>query len=155
MVVRFIIGIDPGDKHVGFATWAGNSVDKPGGGIRRAYELDASEALEHVELLLDEWITDGIEPVIVVEEFVLYAWEAQSQSGSNMLTSQMIGAIKWMGERRNVTVVEQKATIKKPTRSQLKARGIKQLGKGTHARDAELHLLYYLLREQEKARNGE
>lgn len=85
---------------------------------------------------------------IIVEEFVLYDREYANQTWSPMLTSQLIGAIKFIAFMFRVPVREQGAYIKKPTRRQLAGRGIKQSGTNIHARDAELHLWNRILRSQ-------
>lgn len=72
--------------------------------------------------------------------------KAGAQAYDNMQTSQMIGALKWIALQHSVQVVEQPAGDKKPIRAQLRGRGIKQRGSGVHARDAELHLLGFILK---------
>lgn len=128
-----VFAIDPGDRHVGFASW--HRLE------RLAYEVDAAEAVSRLEQIL------GRGDLLILEEFRLYPEKAAAQSYSPMETSQMIGAMKLVARQKGADVVEQGAGIKKATRAQLRARGIKQVGEGGHARDAELHLLHYLLKE--------
>jgi hypothetical protein len=89
---------------------------------------------------------------LIIEEFVLYDREYANQTWSPMKTSQLIGQLKFAarGPRgsHGIEVVEQGAYIKKAIRRQLVARGIRQTGEGSHARDAELHLWYRVLRSR-------
>lgn len=139
-MVRAVLAIDPGGKHVGWAEWWKDE------GRVRPLEYDADDALPAVE----EWLetTSWIYRVLVVEEFRLYPGQAGAQSWSEMETSEMVGALKWAARKSECPVVMQGANVKKPTARQLRARGIERGGSGPHARDAELHLLHYLLKEE-------
>jgi len=144
----YVLAIDPGDAHVGIASWGGARPDDRDAifdweGVL-AYEESAARAVDLIDQILAIKSSDAI---LVLEEFRLYPDRAREQSWSQMQTSEMIGAIKLVARRRGVKVVEQGASIKKATRAQLKKRGIKQVGKGGHARDAELHLAHYCLKE--------
>jgi hypothetical protein len=77
---------------------------------------------------------------------VLYEDKFKSQTWSPMLTSQLIGAIKLICRWFRIPWVEQGAYIKKPTRGQLRARGIDAGGQSIHARDAKLHYYYRTIR---------
>lgn len=134
-----IVAVDPGDKHVGIATWHECEPE-----LWTAHEINANQAVNHIKRLLNGCGCNI--KILVVESFVLYPDKAGAQAYSPMLTSEMIGALKHVAKEIDTEVVEQGAFIKEPTRKQLKARGIKQLGVGTHARDAELHLIHYLLK---------
>lgn len=131
-----VVAFDPGDEHVGVAWTSGD--DR----LVWAEELAATAAPHW----LQAWLESRPVVAVVIEAFVLYPGEAYAQSWSPMLTSQMIGVLKWIAEQAGVPHVEQGADIKRPTRGNLRGRGIRQVGTGTHARDAELHLWYYLLR---------
>jgi len=134
-----VIAIDPGDVHVGFAWRRKGKIE--------SRELAAETAPDFINRALMVIQGSGSEAVLVIENFVLYPSKAGAQSWSPMLTSEMIGALKWIASRLSVQVVMQGADIKIPTRRQLKARGIKATGDaGGHADDALLHLYYYLLR---------
>lgn len=94
---------------------------------------------------------------LIIEEFVLYDRDIGKQAWSKLQTSQLIGALKLIAWMFRIPVIEQGANVKKPTRRQLQARGIKQVGKVIHERDAELHLYYRVLRrmrEDEQRRAG-
>ena len=133
-----VIAVDPGDKHVGVAVWSDN-------GDREAYTVSSPEAVDHVRHLLE--VGDEGEVVLVIEEFRLYPGKDKPQAYSQMETSEMIGALKYVARRVGVEVVEQGAYIKTPTRKQLQARGIVHTGDTVHAKDAELHLIHYCLKE--------
>lgn len=127
------LSIDPGDKHVGWAHDIRGDLE--------AGEWSNEECIYKVLALLP-----GVDE-LVIEEFALYPWENHRQALSRMLTPQLIGQLKLVAGEAGVEVVEQQASIKKPTRAQLRGRGIKQIGKGPHAKDAELHYYYRKLRE--------
>lgn len=130
--------IDPGDKHVGLSLFVN-------GECVWALETDPLTAMQHLSYTLEA--TD----VVVVERYQLYPHLAQTQQGSDMRTSQMIGALKWLAYQRNVPVVIQQAALKKPTEALIQRRGItrKALGKGDHAKDSETHGYTYLFRSSE------
>jgi hypothetical protein len=87
-----IIAIDPGDKHVGVAFFATNDDGE-------WYCQDAQQ-IEHDDFIdgLAEMILIDREPplTVVYEKFRLYADKAELQTGSEFLTSQMIGVIKYL-----------------------------------------------------------
>lgn len=134
----YVLGIDPGDKHVGLARWARGDA-----GVDCS-EVHADMAYHEVDAILIEAIDGGYQPVVAIESFQLYEDKALAQSGSGMLTSQMIGGIKYIAQGMGVPVVEQGALIKAATRAQLRARGIKLTG-SIHARDAGLHCAHFVL----------
>jgi hypothetical protein len=142
--IEHIIAVDPGDKHVGVAEWR---LDR-GRYAMESRELDAPQAPEWV----DERISSGVQ-ALIIEEFRLYKGKALAQSGSAMLTAEMIGALKWIAGVYKVPVVLQPAAIKIPTRAQCKARNFDwQDRKSGHASDARLHAWYYLLRNRKVVR---
>ena len=133
------LAIDPGDVHVGWAYHDGSkSLDVVTGEWRPTESCD-----EVVHLMTKNKVDE-----LILEEFVLYADRASDQIWSPMKTSQLIGALKLVAHWFRIPVVEQGAYIKNATRNQLRGRNIKQVGSGTHARDAELHLYYRVLRER-------
>lgn len=142
----FIMAIDPGDKHVGWAYGLGKTKKLRTSSIK-AGEWSADEAIAKIEVgLTGVFNTGDMDRRVVVEEFRLYPDKAQAQGYSDFETAQMIGVIKYICSERGIEVIEQGAGIKKPTRAQLKGRGIQQVGKGGHACDAELHLIHYCLK---------
>lgn len=154
------LAIDPGDVHVGWA------YHQPKFGMRaECGEWRPKEACRAIK----DMILSGEIDEILLEEYRLYDKNYENQAWSPFKTVQLIGAIKWIaedygslshpggtcpvhGDYVGVHVHEQGATIKTATRAQLAARGIRQLGSGTHARDAELHLWHRVLREMEAGR---
>lgn len=136
------LAIDPGGVHVGWALsipgadpgyWAG--------------EWTVTEAIARVrEFCQGNGGTDEEARELVIEEYRLYP--GVKQEWSSMETSQLIGKLKLIAEDAGIPWLEQGANIKKPTQRQLRARGIKLVGRGTHARDAELHLWYRKLRAE-------
>lgn len=87
-----LIAIDPGDKHVGVAFF---STDDDG-----AWYCQDAQQIEHDDFIdgLAEMILMDREapPIVVYEKFRLYADKAELQTGSEFLTSQMIGVIKYL-----------------------------------------------------------
>lgn len=128
------LAIDPGDKHVGYA----HGEDA----VERAGEWTPDECCENVVLMMTRNEVDEI----VIEEFVLYAWESEKQSWSQLKTSQLIGALKFIAHMFRVPVVEQGAYVKKPTRKQLKGRGIDYVPGSIHSKDAQEHWYYRTIR---------
>jgi 2-methylisocitrate lyase-like PEP mutase family enzyme len=139
--VDSILAIDPGDEHVGWALGVRGLGDVWG---VKAGQWGRPEAVRAVRDALHLHHVDEL----VIEKFVLYPDRAAQQAFSPMLTSELIGKLKFLAELNDVPVEMQGAMIKKPTAAQLAARGIKRVGVGSHARDAELHLYYRLLRTQ-------
>lgn len=131
-----ILAIDPGDVHVG---WAYDDGD-----VITAGEWTVPESIDGLTLMLTK---DQVDEV-VIEEWVLYEWEAQKQVWSHFESCQLIGAIKLLCRMFDIPWVEQGANIKKPTRRQLAARGIKQVAGSIHSSDAQLHLHYRKLRSR-------
>lgn len=129
-----MIAIDPGDKHCGLAVFDHNSCIF----TEDLTPLDLADYLEMSVESKDIWI---------VEDFVLYPWMAQKQGFSQMKTPKTIGVIEHIARRKEIEVVLQPATIKKPTQGIVKACGIVQIGKNVHERDAELHGYQYLFKQ--------
>jgi hypothetical protein len=100
-------------------------------------------------------MTRNLVEELIIEEFVLYTREYSNQTWSDLPTVQLIGALKHIAHMFRIPVVMQGAAIKTPTRAQVKRRKIILRGSSIHARDAELHLYYRILRrrkEEELAR---
>ena len=157
--LRKLLAVDPGDVHVGMAEFIEHDDSWE---CDRAYELEHEEAAD----VISQFVVGGKLDVLVVERFALYADKAKAQIGSEMLTAQLIGVIKYIHRlyERNrqkaqtyvaetgVQVVEcklvfQPASIQKPTRAILRAKGVPSESKGnTHALSAELHGWSWILR---------
>lgn len=154
-----LLAIDPGGVHVGLAAFGDD-------GCQTAWELTPPTAL----LELRRQLMGGLD-VLVIEEFRLYPWLAQTLSYSDFPTVQLIGAMKMLwatgggevweevGADPVCQLVMQPATIKDPTRNVLRGRQIKSVAKtskaGGHAADAELHGWHYLLREEARKKDAQ
>jgi hypothetical protein len=92
---------------------------------------------------------------LIIEEYVLYPNEMANQTWSDLRTPQLIGALKHIAYMFRIPYVMQGAAIKTPTRAQCKRRGIRLEGASIHARDAELHLYYRILRKQKEGEMDE
>lgn len=135
------LAVDPGDKHVG---WAYAPYDAPNWDVELG-EWTPTEAVDRVVWMMTRRMIDEL----ILEEFVLYEWEAKKQSWSHFLTSQLIGGLKVVAYFFRIPVVEQSATKKKPTAAQMRGRGIPRRATPSlniHASDAELHLVHRKLR---------
>lgn len=130
-----IIAIDPGDVHVGMCTLpaAGSAWSE-----MQTWTTQPTEALDYlhdVRFNID---------VLVVEEFRLYPWRTKSQSFSQMLTCEMIGALKlarrWHFPMAGLCM--QPALIKRSTEAIMRGRKIALRG-SRHAKDAQLHAYYW------------
>lgn len=141
-----VMAIDPGDVHVGMATFAADKWTSD--------EYACTWTNEHAPLdaltLVTDWLRGGGE-YLVIEEFRLYPWQAENQMWSQFQTSQLIGALKasYLQHRgEGQYLVMQPASIKKPTAAQLRKRKIPSKAKlarvGKHCQDAELHGWYWI-----------
>lgn len=163
-----IIAIDPGDIWNGVAIFTG-------GICQLTQELTPDEMLR----LVDNAVTSSSVDVVVVEQFTLYPDKAAEQSGSEMLTAQHIGAIRWIIKKHNALVIDfaeanggerigqldvvelilQAASIKVPTTSVLKHLGIKPISTKPsgrmHMRDSEVHGQHFILRGKGLIRGSE
>lgn len=91
-----IIAVDPGDKYVGVAFFE-RADNEYGWECVDCQQTDPETFLDS----LPETLVSGDLEVLVFEIFRLYPDLAQKQQGSEMETSQMIGAIKWMVRAHN------------------------------------------------------
>lgn len=88
--------------------------------------------------------------VIVLEAFRLYPHKAKQQYWNPMLTSQVIGAIKYIAEQRDIEVVEQSASF--GLGHELDTTDFREV-RNRHARAALRHALSYLHAEAVRAKN--
>lgn len=139
----FWVSVDPGDKHVGYATW---DYERCTG----ADELTPAECVDRVWDLAQT----GILGLLVVERFTLYPWMAAEQSHSEMWTSQMIGALSHIARRYSVPLEKPQASkLNGVYKTPLKARLVQSRGKSKHAKDAEAHGLL-IVNQLEMQRTG-
>lgn len=151
-----VVGIDPGDVHCGIATVRASYDDATHEGTIepiRCLERTPDECVD----LVAAWCLEGWVDAVAIERWTLYGDKAQEQVGSEMLTAQTIGALRYMlrlcnRERRDnglreIAVHLQGADIKKATRAQAKARQIGLIpAPADHERDAQLHAIHYSAR---------
>ncbi len=128
-----ILAIDPGDVHVGVATWHQNKfID--------AWEVNSNDILTSVK---QERPT-----LIVIESFRLQPWRAKTQSWSSMDTSQQIGAIQYIAtDILDCSIRTQSSSIQSIIkRTPFYRAHIDEHGKPSspHAHSALLHGLYFI-----------
>lgn len=139
--IHKLVAIDPGGAHVGWCEglWDGRELM-----VVDVWEFDPEAAMQRAELVFPHTDT------VIIESFRLYPDKAKLLIGSEMETSQMIGALKYLSRHHRCNLVMQPAAIKAPTLSVLKHRGVKleavRLKRGGHAKDAETHLHHYVVR---------
>ncbi len=131
-----LIAIDPGDKHVGMA--------------RAIVDQDGT-------LTLTWWVTDPpsaiwlmeVEPysVAVIESFELYPWLMHKQGYSELKTSQLIGVLTYLANKRGIRIVMQKASIKQRGFRVLRQHGLVVKHKAQHPKDAAAHAAYAIDKE--------
>jgi hypothetical protein len=137
--------IDPGETKCGVAVYRD-------GRCQLALRSTPTECLdklwEHLGLdpLSEDWHATAPRAV-VVERFALRADLAAMQKGSEMGTSQMIGAIRWMCHNRRVPVVMQTpyqahAIERQQPFAAWPQRRFVSYGEGRDAKMAELHGLF-------------
>lgn len=152
-----MVAVDPGGEHVGVAAF---NQDNDG-----AWECVWAGEYEPQEF--EDWLSEALYrgqiDILVVEEFRLFPEKAAQQTGSDMPTSQLIGAIRYIwratlkrGWPKEPTELHmQPPSIKIPTRSKLKNSGVTSMSKFLkipldHAADAELHGYYHILQTRKE-----
>jgi len=127
------VSIDPGDRHVGYATWDEDTCTS-------AIELTPETCVAALEVgLLGRTIH-----TVVCEKWALYAWNEKSMSGNEFLTAQLIGVIKYLCGRTQVPYIgynagSHKSIYKMGWYLDMTRRDLAQLpwwGFGGHAKDA-------------------
>jgi len=126
----FWLSIDPGDKHVGYASWDGEE-------CTAAVEMTPDECIDTVWDLA----TFNVIGLLVVERFTLYPWLAAQMSHSELWTPQMIGALSHIARRHKIPLEKPQASKLNDVygNPDLPARLVRSIGHGKHARDAEAH----------------
>lgn len=139
---RVVLAVDPGHGHCGIAVFRDENCVWAG-------EKTPQELYDWLDVGAAQWARDTLQwDVMVVEEFRLYPKAAAAQTWSELGTVEVIGVIREYCRRRGIEFVLQPASIKRPTRSILRAHGESILGKGGHAKDAFLHAAYYLMSQK-------
>jgi len=147
---QMMVTVDPGDRHVGVAYW---TFEDGAWGCEHAQEMEPEQFTDYLRTHL---VTGAI-GTVVYESWQLYGDKAAEQVGSEMLTSQLIGVIKYLVRQTQVNwpmnapqIFSQQAAIKTPTRAILKKRQVVSVAKRLkqdpdgHAFDAELHGYHFL-----------
>jgi hypothetical protein len=126
----FWLSIDPGDVHVGYASWDRDV-------CTAAVEMTPDECVDTISDL----VAFGVLGLLVVERYTLYPWMAAQQSHSEMWTPQLIGALTHLARRANVPLYKPQASkLNGVYKTPLAARLHKYHGSGSkHAKDAEAH----------------
>lgn len=175
---RKVLAIDPGDKHIGmfFLEIIKGKYGKP----IYFHSMNTRDVNDYtfeliIKLWIESWFTfypndETTENILIVEKFLLYGKKAKAQTGSQMKTSQLIGAIKTWWETFNIQgkkiYVEQSASMAKSWNDiRLERLGfLDKKGNGLcipkwtqkdcfsmceptstrHSRDALRHAIYYL-----------
>lgn len=111
--------------------------------------LATDDAIDAFEVFIrDAWRLYNVRVTLVIEEYRIYPDKAQAHIGKTLPTAEAIGAFKCLARMGDAKVVEQPAYVKETTAALLKGRGIKSIGGSRHAKDAEIHMWYYSLRDQ-------
>lgn len=96
-------------------------------------------------------LVDTCEPdIIILEAFRLYPHKARQQYWNPMLTSQVVGVVKYIAEQRKIEVVEQSASF--GLSYELDTTDFREV-RNRHARAALRHALSYLHSEATRAKN--
>lgn len=154
-----LCAVDPGGEHVGVSMFA-QAQD-------RSWQCIWAGEFSPIEF--EDWLSEAMIKAeideLVVETWRLFPDKAMLQTGSDMPTSQLIGAMRYIwrmtcniGTRWPAPDVEwywQDPTIKVPTRSMLRNRGIKSMSKflkipNDHASDSELHGYHHILQTRKE-----
>lgn len=96
----------------------------------------------------------GGSPTLIIEEYRIYPDKAMAHAGKTVPTAECIGMFKYVARRMKARVIEQPASIKQTTAAMLRTRGIQLTGGTRHAKDAELHMWYPVLRSQYQEPTG-
>lgn len=145
---RFIAFIDPGDVHVGIAFY--EQIDTKHWGAVLTKEITP----EQTEDLIADLIVNPELVVLGWERFKLFGHLATQQIGSEFWTSQLIGVMKYLARTKghpDLEIVIQDPSIQVSTEKIARAKGVAlhsvTTKQGPHAKSAELHALYYLMRQ--------
>lgn len=92
-----MIAIDPGDVYTGVAFFEEDPDEPYGWRCIDAQEFEPDVFLDG----LAESLIDGDLDVVIFEKFRLYADKARMQTGSEFLTAQSIGVIRWLVRNHN------------------------------------------------------
>lgn len=91
-------------------------------------------------------------PNLVIEEYRIYPGSIGAHYGKTIPTAECIGAFKWIVGRMGGSVTEHASDVKQTTHGMLRARGIKVTTSSEHAKDAELHMWHFVLKQMYEGR---
>lgn len=91
------IAIDPGDVHAGMAFFADDDALEHGQYCYYACEVTPEQCTD----IVAEMVVAGRVHTLIFERFRLYGDKSEMQKGSEFLTSQMIGVLKWICRHQN------------------------------------------------------
>jgi hypothetical protein len=129
------ICIDPGDRFCGVALYTAE------GECYATLLYDNEHDTLYGSLV--HWLSNKVIAQGVLEEFRLYPDKMQQQGYSEMKTPEVIGVIKYLFGLAEIDLRMQGASIKKPSRAHMRAKGIKYVGGAVHEHDAEEHGYYF------------
>jgi hypothetical protein len=124
---------DPGES-TGYATWDGDDL----------IEAGTMAGWEFVDWLQERVEAREVE-LVVIEDWVLYPWAAESLIWDHQRTVRIIGAIELLARQHMVELVHQPAKIKEAAEAGGAANlFLKPLHPNRHANDAIRHGVYHL-----------
>lgn len=128
-----VLALDPGEGTTGWAVF--NNGDLAAAG-------QVSGAATEIENLVECWSP----AIVVAEEYRVYGWKAKQHSWSDIPTLQLIGAMRYICEKKNIPCHLQSAQVAKGFATDEKLRGwdLWQTS-ARHANDAIRHAVYFLL----------
>lgn len=143
------VAIDPGET-VGMAVRSCFYELKPGQAHAAdqlmPLSLEPDKALDWVAAWALRGKEVGATPHFIIEEYRIFPDKAMAHAGKTIPTAENIGAFKYLARRLRCRVTEQPASIKRTTAAMLRSRGVPLTGTTRHAKDAELHMWYPILR---------
>jgi len=148
-LVREVLAIDPGaartSKTNGYSHWI-----RDNGTDQFVQVAVGSTGVLEAIMMLSEWARRNRgQGVAVVEEFRLYPHLLADQGLTQVATAQVIGAMQWELHRLDwpVPMIMQGAHIKKAAQRAMDEAAIEAQGTNQHARDAEMHGWYWILKK--------
>lgn len=137
------VSVDPGEIYSGVTLWHGTTPTA-------SYGLSGGPNGTAIDILL-ECVGQGLD-FMLIEAYTLYPHLARQQAGSEFLTSQQIGAMKFIVTHKGIPWYSWSAAKGKkvyslePYRS-WPLRAWKSYGAGPHAKDSEAHGYSWLLKQ--------
>lgn len=156
---KMVIGIDPGDRYVGLASWCHGA---PSLRTIDRSELSGPETLNEILGYINACRTlygEDKEVVVVMEKFLNYNHKVQIKGYKENETSQLIGSIQALCQYSGYELIMQTASQAKSWNDERLTRlgVLRKLGNGLvvannyvdtktsrHSRDAFRHIIYYL-----------